>query len=344
MKNLNKKHFITIMVSILLISTIALPVTLLAADSPVDLLSTSSYAVLAGSAITNTGPTFISGEAGGNVGLYPGTSFTGQEQVSITNGTVHVNDEIAIQAKNDLTTVYNDAAGRTPEITIPAELGGRTLTPGYYTSETGAFLITGTLTLDSQGDPDAIFVFKTESTLTTHTDSVVNLINQARYCRIFWQIGSSATLGTTSMFAGHLFAFTSITLNTGAFVQGQILALNGAVTLDSNTIINGFCSAETTSEQTTAAETTAAETTAAETTAAETTAAETTAAQTAAAQTTESVTTVAITDDAATYKPEDTTSVTAPNTSGININGFVIGIVLLTGISVIVVYKSIKNK
>ena len=329
--NINKKHFITFLVSILLLATIALPVTLLAADSPVDLLSASSYAVLAGSTITNTGPTLISGDAGGNIGLYPGTSFTGQEQVSITNGTVHVNDGIAIQAKNDLITVYDDAAGRTPEIIIPAELGGKTLTPGYYTSETGAFLITGTLTLDSQGDPDAVFVFKTESTLTTHTDSVVNLINQARYCRIFWQVGSSATLGTTSMFAGHVFAFTSITLNTGAFEQGQIMALNGAVTLDSNTIINGFCSAETTSEQTTAAQTTSITTT---------------------TQTTESATTDIntvtdttdkINEEVVTYKPEDTTSVPAPNTSDKNISGFVIGIVLLAGISVIVIYKSIKN-
>ncbi len=136
MKFYKKKQLMALLISVLLITTIALPITLLAADStkPIDLLSTSSFAVLAGSAITNTGPTSISGDAGGNIGLYPGTSFTGQTDVSIT-GTVHVNDGIAEQAQNDLITVYNDAAGRTPTTTISAALGdGQTLTPGVYAS------------------------------------------------------------------------------------------------------------------------------------------------------------------------------------------------------------------
>ncbi len=242
MKVRNKKHFITFLILILVITSISLPVTLFAADSPVDLLSTSNFAVLAGSAITNTGSTTTGGDAGGNIGLYPGTSFTGQDQVIITNGTVHINDDIAINAKADLQTVYNDAASRTATNTISAELGGQTLYPGVYDSTAGTFEINGELTLDSQGDPNAVFVFKIASTLTTASNSVVTLINKARYCRIFWQVGSSATLGTYSTFVGHIFAYTSITLTTGAFVQGQVMALNGAVTLDTNTIINGICS------------------------------------------------------------------------------------------------------
>ncbi|MHB1153945.1 MAG: ice-binding family protein [Eubacteriales bacterium] len=246
MKFLNKKHFMTFLVSILLITTIALPITLLAADSPepVDLLSTSSFAVLAGSTITNTGSTTISGDAGGNIGLYPGTSFTGQTDVSIT-GTVHINDGVAEQAQNDLITVYNDAAGRTPTTIVSAALGdGQTLTPGVYASTT-SIQINGELILDAEGNPDAFFVFQAGTTLTTASYSKITLINGARYCRIFWQVGSSATLGTNSEFVGHIFASESITVTTDAFIQGQLLAINGAVTLDTNTIINGLCSVQT---------------------------------------------------------------------------------------------------
>ena len=148
---------------------------------------------------------------------------------------------MAIKAKDDLVTAYNDAAGRTPVTTIPSELGGRTLTPGTYDSVDGTFKITGKLTLDAKGDPNGVFVFKTASTLVTASASDVNLINSARFCRTFWQVGSSATLGTNSHFVGHIFAMQSITATTGATVQGQLLARNGAVTLDTNTITNGFC-------------------------------------------------------------------------------------------------------
>ncbi len=242
MKVRNKKHFITFLILILVITSISLPVTLFAADLPVDLKSTSSFAILAGSTITNTGTTDISGDAGGNIGLFPGTDITGLASVT-TNGTVYASDPdgIASQAKTDLQTAYINAAGRTSTTTIVADLGGQTLTPGVYSSASGIG-ITGTLTLDAQGDLDAVFVFQAGSTLITASDSEVKLINGARYCRIFWQVGSSATLGTDSIFVGHIFAQESITLTTGASVQGQVLALNGAVTLDSNTIINGFCS------------------------------------------------------------------------------------------------------
>jgi hypothetical protein len=241
MINANRMRFIPILSIFLLVAMMAIPTLSMASGQPtVDLGITSSFAVLAGSTITNTGTTTINGSAGGDVGLYPGTAFTGQTSVSVS-GLVLLADAVASLAKDDLITAYNDAAGRTPVTQIPSELGGVTLTPGTYDSADGTFQITGTLTLDAQGDPDGVFVFKTASTLITATGSRVFLINGARYCRTFWQVGSSATLGTNSHFVGHIFALTSITANHGAMVQGQLLAENGAVTLDTNTIINGNC-------------------------------------------------------------------------------------------------------
>ncbi|MHB8128984.1 MAG: ice-binding family protein [Mobilitalea sp.] len=119
--------------------------------------------------------------------------------------------------------------------------GGTTLTPGVYDSSDGTFQITGTLTLDAQGDPEGVFIFKTASTLITASDSNINLTNSARFCRTFWKVGSSATLGTNSRFVGHIFAMESITANNGATIQGQLLARTGAVTLDNNIITNGIC-------------------------------------------------------------------------------------------------------
>jgi hypothetical protein len=232
--------FIPLLLVLLLIVTMVVPAMSLAAQPTVNLGTTSGFAVLAGSTITNTGTTTINGSAGGDVGLSPGTAFTGQTDVSVS-GAVHLADAAAVAAKDDLVVAYNDAAGRQPVTRIPTELGGTTLTPGTYDSADGTFQITGTLTLDAQGDPDGVFVFKTASTLITASDSNVNLINSARFCRTFWMVGSSATLGTTSHFVGHILAMVSITANTGATVQGQLLARNGAVTLDNNTITNGIC-------------------------------------------------------------------------------------------------------
>jgi hypothetical protein len=233
----------------------AVPAVALAAQPPVNLGTTASFAVLAGTTITNTGPTTINGDAGGNVGLYPGSAFPGQASVTLS-GSVHLADTVAQIAKDDLVTAYDDAAGRTPVTTIPTELGGKTLTPGVYDSTAGSFQITGTLTLDAQGDPDAVFVFKTASTLITASNSNVSLLNSARYCRIFWKVGSSATLGTGSHFVGHIFALTSIAAQTGATVQGQLLARNGAVTLDTNTITNGICETASTTTTTSSGGTT----------------------------------------------------------------------------------------
>jgi len=242
MKKLNKMRFIPLLLTLFLIVMMAVPTMSVAAEAQptVSLGTTSSFAVLAGSTITNTGTTIINGSAGGDVGLYPGTVFTGKESASVS-GAVHLADAVAIKAKDDLVKAYDDAVGRLPVTRIATELGGTTLTPGIYDSADGTFQITGTLTLDAQGDPDVVFVFKTASTLITASSSNVNLINSARFCRIFFAVGSSATLGTNSHFVGHILALTSITANTGATVQGQLLARNGAVTLDNNTITNGIC-------------------------------------------------------------------------------------------------------
>lgn len=245
MRKYNKIRAISLILSSVLVIITAAPTVCSAASQPtVDLGTTAGFAVLAGRTITNTGTTTINGSVGGNVGLYPGSDFTGQTSV-IVEGQIHVADDVARLAKEDLVLAYDDAAGRIPVTRIATELGGTTLIPGTYDSADGTFQITGTLTLDAQGDPDGIFVFKTGSTLITMSGSNINIINGARFCRTFWQVGSSATLGTNSHFVGHIFALQSIDAKTGATVQGQLMARNGAVTLDNNTITNGIC--ETTS-------------------------------------------------------------------------------------------------
>jgi len=240
MKTSKGKKLAPLALIVLMIMILSVPVMSMAAQPTVDLGSTSTFAVLAGSAITNTGTTVIKGSAGGDVGLYPGTAFTGDTSATVS-GDIHLADAAAGLAKDDLVTAYDDAVGRLPVTRIPTELGGTTLTPGVYDSADGTFQITGTLTLDAQGDPDGVFVFKTASTLITASSSDVVLTDGARYCRTFWSVGTSATLGTDSHFVGHIFAMSSITATTGATVQGQLLARNGAVTLDSNTITNGVC-------------------------------------------------------------------------------------------------------
>ena len=145
-------------------------------------------------------------------------------------------------------TAYNDAAGRAPGTTFsgPTDLGGNKLTAGVYKSPT-SFGITGTLTLDAQGDPSAVFLFQGGSTLVTAPNSRVALINGASPCNVFWQVGSSATLGVGSTFVGSILALASISANTNAIVQGRLLARNGATTLDSNTVAKPVCAAATSS-------------------------------------------------------------------------------------------------
>jgi hypothetical protein len=201
----------------------------------INLGNATPFAVLAGSTVTNTGPTVITG----NLGVSPGSAITGFPP-GLVIGTIHSADAVAAQAQSSLTTAYNVAAGLSPTSTLTGQdLGGLTLTPGVYFFSSSAQL-TGTLTLDAQGDPNAVFVFQIGSTLTTASNSAVVFSNGGQGLNTFWQVGSSATLGTTTAFTGNILALTSITLDTGANIGcGRALAQNGAVTLDSNLVSIG---------------------------------------------------------------------------------------------------------
>lgn len=201
-----------------------------AAQPPVGLGTANSYAVLSGQAITNTGPSVIAGD----MGLSPGTSVTGFPPGTVT-GTQNITNAPALQAQTDLTTAYNDAAGRTPATVVSADLGGQTLQAGVY-SAASTMGLTGTVTLDGANNLNAVFILQAGSSLTTASSSVVRLTRGAQACNVFWQVGSSATLGSNSQFVGTLMALTSASLTTGADVSGRILARNGAVTLDDNNI------------------------------------------------------------------------------------------------------------
>ena len=215
----------------------AVPVTAQAA--PVNLATASSFVVLGGSAATNTGPTVLNGD----LGVAPGTALVGFGSPAVVNGATHANDGVAAQAQSDLTTAYNVAAA---EPVAPANdltgtnLGSRTLIAGAYRYTSSAQL-TGQLTLDAQGDPNAQFVFEIGSTLTTASASSVVMINGASPCNVYWQVGSSATLGTGTAFQGNVMALTSITVNNGTSVIGRVLARNGAVTLNNNVLTSSGC-------------------------------------------------------------------------------------------------------
>lgn len=196
-----------------------------------DLGAAAPFASLAGSTLTNTGASVLTGD----LGLSPGTSVTGFPPGTVT-GTQHINDATAAQAKLDTTAAYNDLAGRTPTANLTGQdLGTLTLNAGIYKFNTSAQL-TGTLVLDGQNNPNAVFVFQMGSTLTTAAASVVSLINGASADNVFWQVGSSATIGTTTDMQGTIIAQASITMNTGATLTGRTLAQTGAVTLDTNDI------------------------------------------------------------------------------------------------------------
>jgi hypothetical protein len=207
-----------------------------AAQAPVNLGTAASFAVLAGTTVTNTNtPTTING----NLGVDPGSAVTGFPPGTV-NGTQHDADPVALQAQSDLTTAYNDAASRTPAASVPADLSGETLVPGVYKNAT-ALGLTGTVTLNAEGNPDAVFIFQAGTTLTTLSGTHVALTGGAQACNVFWQVGSSATLGTNSTFVGNILALQSITVATGATIYGRALARNGAVTLDDNTITAANC-------------------------------------------------------------------------------------------------------
>src|SRR5208283_5457131 len=213
---------------------LAVPLFALTAYADPILVSASSFAVLGGSAVTNTGNTVVYGD----LGVSPGTSITGFGP-GIVNGTIHDNDAVATQAQHDALTAFNSLQGLTSNTNLTGQdLGGLTLMPGVYTFSSSAQL-TGQLSLNFQGTSNVNFVFQIGSTLTTASASSVLLLNMGTNDSVYWAIGSSATLGTTTDFAGNIIAAESITLDTGATIDcGRALALNGAVTMDNNIINN----------------------------------------------------------------------------------------------------------
>ncbi len=211
------------------------------AQAPPVLNTVAPFAVLAGSTVTNTGATVLTGTAAlpGDLGVSPGIAITGFPPGILTGpgASVHQNDAVAIQAQIDLTNAYNNLAGRTPTANLTGQnLGGLTLVPGVYNFNSAAQL-TGDLTLNGLHNPNSVFIFNIASTLTTASASAITLINGAQGGNVFWRVGSSATLGTTTLFAGDILALASITLDTGADITcGAAWARTGAVTLDTNTI------------------------------------------------------------------------------------------------------------
>jgi hypothetical protein len=194
-----------------------------------------NFSVLAGTTVTNTGSSVVSGD----VGVSPGTAVTGFPP-GRAGGTIHKADGPAAQAQAALTAGYVDAAGRSGGASVAGDLVGQTLTAGVYKS-TSSLAVSGDVTLDAQGNPNAVFIFQISSTLTTGSGSHVILANGAKACNVFWQVGSSATLGTNSIFKGNILALASITITTGANLEGRALARNGAVTLDTNVITGCSC-------------------------------------------------------------------------------------------------------
>lgn len=217
----------------------AVPVAAQAAA--VNLATAGPFVVLGGAAVTNTGPSVLNG----NLGVAPGTALVGFGLPATVNGATHNNDGVAQQAQADLITAYDSAAGQ-PVLAgndlTGTNLGNRMLTAGAY-RHTSSAQLTGVLTLDGQGDPDAQFVFQIASALTTAPASSVVLINGASPCNVFWQVGSSATLDTTTAFQGNLMALTSISMNDRAAVRGRVLARNGQISLINNVLDASMCGA-----------------------------------------------------------------------------------------------------
>ncbi|MEY2523651.1 MAG: hypothetical protein QOJ66_2216 [Ilumatobacteraceae bacterium] len=216
----------------------------------VGLATAGNFSVLGGTTVTNTGPSIL----GQSLGLSPGTATPGfPPGMVLPPGTIEAANAVSLQAQADLTTAYVDAAGRSVEFTqANPDLVGLTLAPGVYAGSAKAPLsLSGQLVLDGQGNNAAVFIFQTDSTLITSSASSILLINGASECNVFWQVGSSATLGTGSQFVGNILALTSISVQTGVTVQGRALARNGAVTLDNDVFTQPSCVGSTLTAPTT---------------------------------------------------------------------------------------------
>ncbi|MCM3921319.1 ice-binding family protein [Frankia sp. AiPs1] len=207
----------------------------IARPAPVEIGSVQNFAVLAAATVTNSGASHVIGD----IGVSPGTAVTGFPPGTL-DGMMHGGDPVATQAQSDLNTAYNDAAARTPTAIVSGDLGGLTLAPGVYHS-ISSLGIAGTLTLDGQGHPNAVFIFQMGSTLITSADARVELVGGAQACNVFWQVGSSATLAANSVIVGDVAADQSITVAAGTSINGRALARGAAVTLAENAITRADC-------------------------------------------------------------------------------------------------------
>src|ERR1700730_11158503 len=222
-----------------LLSTLLVASSALGATATVGLGSAASFSVLAGETVTNTGPTTMFGD----LGLSPGSSVTGAPHVL---GQTHVDDSVAIDAKNSRTTAYNDAASRPTNGSAGTDLAGQTFSPGVRTASSSLLLSSGSVTLEAQGDPNAVFIFQIGSTLITGSNTTVLLVNGAQACNVFWQVGSSAAFGPGPRSVGTGMASAAITADTAATIHGRLLAQTAAVTLDTNTITTSNCASSVT--------------------------------------------------------------------------------------------------
>ncbi len=222
----------------LLLPTLYFTSSALGATATVGLGRAESFSVLAGSTVTNVPPTTMSGD----LGLSPGSSVTG---APVVLGQEYVADPVAVEAKNALTTAYTDAKGRPSSGSAGTELSGQEFSPGVYTASSSLLLSSGSVTLNAEGNPAAVFIFQIGSTLETLSGTTVALVGGAQACNVFWQVASSATLGTGTHFVGTIMAHGNITANNAATIEGRLLAETEAVNLHKDTITTSACAAGT---------------------------------------------------------------------------------------------------
>jgi hypothetical protein len=208
---------------------------LASAATAISLGQANNFAVLAGGGISNSGATTIQGD----IGIYPTVTFSDTGTMALS-GSYHFGDATAIGAKTDLATAYSLAVAATPSSVSAADLGGQTLVPGIYNNPTGLG-VTGTLTLDAQGNPNAVFIFQTPASLNTAASSQINIVNGGQACNVFWQVGTTTTLGANSDFKGTILTNLNFTSGASAKVLGRILSLGGSVALSANSIIKPPC-------------------------------------------------------------------------------------------------------